>query len=68
MLKINREKLLNSFQHPDDVYSLALQPGADGNVIATACDDGILRLFDPRIDEKGEFITSLLQFNIMTRS
>ena len=60
MFQLFRTDNLHSLQHPDEINGLALQPGTDGNVIATACDDGILRLFDPRRDGKGEFITSKL--------
>ena len=55
----DRKKLYNSFQHSDSVYSISLQPGNEGNIFATACGDGILRLFDTRRNKKGEFDKSL---------
>ena len=50
-----RTKLLSTFDHPSAVYSVALQPGSNGNVCATACQDGIIRLFDTRRNQTGGF-------------
>ena len=48
--------MLNTFNHPSLVPSVALQPGSNGNFLATACADGILRLFDLRRgSETGKF-------------
>ena len=52
----DRKKLFNSFEHPDGVLNIALQRGNGGTIFATACVDGILRLFDTRRDSKREFI------------
>ena len=45
-----------SFQHLDGVWDIALQPGTNGNVFASACEDGIVRLFDIRQSVTGIFI------------
>lgn len=39
--------------HPDNVWDIALQPNTDGNVLASACEDGIVRLFDLRRSATG---------------
>ena len=49
--------MLHSFDHPDLVHYVALQPTAGliaGNILATACQDGLLRLFDMRRNAKGD--------------
>ena len=51
--------MLHSFDHLKTVFGLALQPGADGNVIATACKDGIIRLYDTRKEKNSSFIHSI---------
>ena len=48
---------MHSFDHPDLVHYVALQPTAGliaGNILATACQDGLLRLFDMRRNTKGD--------------
>jgi hypothetical protein len=52
---MNRKKMLTSFQHPNTVNFVALQPEQEGNVFATACTDGIVRFFDNRRNVKGGF-------------
>ena len=32
---------------------IALQPGTNGNIFATACGDGIFRIFDTRRNANG---------------
>ena len=55
---IGRKELLHSFDHPDSVHYVALQPATGlmtGNLLATACQsDGLLRLFDMRRNSKGD--------------
>ena len=36
-----------------------MQPGSNGNFFATACRDGILRLFDTRLNKNGELIFTI---------
>lgn len=43
-----RRKSSNSFQHPDYVNDISLQPGTNGQVFAAVCKDEQLRLFDIR--------------------
>ena len=49
----DRLKLLNSFKHPETIEAIALQPGTNGNLFATGCEDGIVRLFDTRRNKTG---------------
>jgi len=64
----NSRKLLYSFGHSDEVNSISLQPGTNGNNLATACDDGIFRLFDTRRSTTGqsELKSEILLVNIFT--
>ena len=39
---------MNSVVHLDTIWGFSIQPGTNGNVFASACSDGILRLFDIR--------------------
>ena len=55
LFKHFRKNLLNSVPHPDSVWDIALQPGSDGQVFASACEDGIVRLFDIRTSATGIF-------------
>ena len=48
-----------SILHPDQVFDIALQPGTDGNVFASACEDGIVRLFDIRQSVTGILLNIL---------
>ena len=52
--------MLNSLEHPfvTTVLGCALQPGSEGNVLATASADGILRLFDIRRNKNGKLLRS----------
>ena len=67
--------MLTSFQHPDTVNAVALQPGEGGSIFATACNDEVVRLFDTRRNVKGGFdqrrkmnpsnVFQALQFSIL---
>ena len=43
-----RRKSSNSFQHPDYIIDISLQPRTNRQVFATVCKDEQLRLFDIR--------------------
>ena len=45
-----RKMMVDFFWHPSAINSLSLQPQTNGKVISTACHDGILRIFDLRIN------------------
>ena len=44
-----------------DIYGMDLQPCSNGNLLAMACQDGILRLYDTKSLETGELFY-LIQF------
>ena len=41
--------------YPDKVWDIALQPGTNGQILASACHAGIARLFDIRTSLTGNF-------------
>ena len=56
LFKHFRKKLLNSVLHPDWVLGIALEPsGTNGQVFASSCKDGFIRLFDTRTSVTGTF-------------
>ena len=48
-----RKKPLDYVLHCCTVFSIALQPGTQGQVFASASEDGKLRVFDTRIGTNG---------------
>ena len=46
--------MINSIEHPSEVYGIALQSHQNENNFATVCPDGIVRLFDTRRNGKGQ--------------
>jgi len=62
--------LLHSLEHPfvTTVLGCAFQPGNEGNVLATASADGILRLFDIRRNQNGERENPKVHFFAMNSS
>ena len=45
--------LLSTFQHPDEINHITLQPKTNGNLFATVCGDSKFRLFDIRQSTTG---------------
>ena len=44
---------MNSVVHLETIWGSTIQPGSNAKVFASACDDGILRLFDIRQSVSG---------------
>jgi hypothetical protein len=58
--------MLYTVAHPETVWTIACMPGKNGCIFATACQDGVLRLFDTRTSNTGiilhQTVFSLLNF------